>query len=169
MVQKLVRNRKQYLLLRCRTYYFRYTIPTEVRRLCLDLPIEVKRSLRTDSYTDALALIAQKLHLIKVIQKTTNPKVILKLLKQLLDFSKEFSAWAKDQFAGISLRPSVNTKSQPIPKAPPKPVTPLLSQSWTKFVNWKNWTTKRAADNQRLFDNLLFSVLGILLYFGGLT
>jgi len=115
MVQKLVHNRKQYLLLRGRTYYFRYTIPTEVRRLCLDLPIEVKRSLRTDSCTDALALIAQKTHLIKVIQKAANPKVILKLLMQLLDFSKEFSAWAKDQLAGISLRPSVNSKSQPVP------------------------------------------------------
>jgi len=152
MVQKLVRNRNQYLLLRGRTYYFRYTIPTEVRRLCLDLPIEVKRSLRTDSYTDALALIAQKLHLIKVIQKTTNPKVILKLLMKLLDFSKEFSAWAKDQLTRLSPRPSVNTKFQSIPKAPPKPVTPLLSESWSKFVNWKKWTPKRAADNQRLFD-----------------
>jgi len=118
----------------------------------------VKRSLRTDSYTDALALIAQKLHLIKVIQKTTNPKVILKLIAQLLDFSKEFSVWAKDQLAGISLRPSVNSKPQPIPKVPPKPVTPLISESWPKFVNWKKWTAKRAADNQRLFDNLLFFI-----------
>jgi len=158
MVQKLVRNRNQYLLLRGRTYYFRYTIPTDVRRLCLDLPIEVKRSLRTDSYTDALALIALKLHLIKVIQKTSNPKVILKLITQLLDFSKGFSAWAKDQLAGLFLRPSVYQKPLPVPKEPPKPVTPLLSESWVKFVNWKKWTPKRAADNQRLFDNLLFFI-----------
>ncbi len=158
MVQKLVRNRKYYLLLRGRTYYFRYTIPTDVRRLCSSLPVEVKRSLRTDSYTDALALIAQKLKLIKVFQKTTNPKVILKLLSQILDFSKEFSAWAKDQLSNLQFKPSVNQKSPPIPKAPPKPVTPLLSESWKKFVNWKSWTKKRAADNQRLFDNLIFFI-----------
>lgn len=91
MVQKLVRNPKYYLLLRGRTYYFRYTIPTEVRSLCPNLPIEVKRSLRTDSYTEALTLIAQKLKLIKVLQKMINPQVILKLLSQTLDFSKALS------------------------------------------------------------------------------
>jgi hypothetical protein len=158
MVQKLVCNPKQYLLLRGTTYYFRYTIPTEVRRLCLDLPIEVKRSLRTDSYTDALALIAQKLCLIKIIQKTVNPKVILKLLAQLLGFSIVFSAGAKDQLGGISLRPSVDQKRQLIPKAPPKPVTPLLSQSWIKLINSMSWTKRRATDNQHLFDSLLFFI-----------
>ncbi|WP_369832129.1 DUF6538 domain-containing protein [Motiliproteus sp. MSK22-1] len=44
-------------LLRGRTYYFRYSIPLEARRVCPLLPIEVKRSLRTDSLSEALALI----------------------------------------------------------------------------------------------------------------
>ena len=45
MVRKLVRNRKSYLLLRGRTYYFRYSTPSQARALCPLLPIEVKRSL----------------------------------------------------------------------------------------------------------------------------
>jgi len=52
MVQKLVRNTKSYLLLRGRTYYFRYSIPLQARALCPSLPVEVKRSLRTDPYSE---------------------------------------------------------------------------------------------------------------------
>jgi integrase len=96
--------------------------------------------------------------MIKVIRKTTNPKVILKLLAQILDFSKEFSAWAKDQLSSLQFKPSVNHKPQSAPKVDLKPVTPILSDSWKKFVNWKQWTKKRSADNHRLFDNLLYFI-----------
>ncbi|MCV6613273.1 MAG: hypothetical protein OIF55_21175 [Amphritea sp.] len=31
-----------------------------------------------------------------------------------------------------------------------------MTEMWTKFVSWKSWNEKRAKDNQRVFDNLLY-------------
>ncbi len=90
MMQKLVRNRKSYLLLRGQTYYFRYSIPSQARMLCPSLPVEVKRSLRTDSHSEAVALISPKLELIKLLQHCTDPVLLKSLMECLLDFSAEF-------------------------------------------------------------------------------
>jgi len=90
MVQKLVRNRKSYLLLRGRTYYFRCSIPSQARTLCPSLPVEVKRSLRADSYFEAVALISPKLELIKLLQRCADTELLKRLMASLLDFSAEF-------------------------------------------------------------------------------
>jgi len=157
MVHKLIQNRNYYLLLRGKTYYFRYAIPTKARRLCPNLPIEVKRSLRTDSYTDALAFIAKKFNLIKILHKASSSKIILKLIERLLDFSEEFSAWAEGKANSLNLKSNICPQPHQV-HTEPKAVTLLLSESWVKFVKWKSWTKKRAADNQRQFDNLIYFI-----------
>ncbi|WP_198939320.1 DUF6538 domain-containing protein [Motiliproteus sp. MSK22-1] len=158
MLQKLVRNRKSYLLLRGRTYYFRYSIPLEARRLCPLLPIEVKRSLRTDSLSEALALISQKLQLIKLLQRCVDPKLLPRLLTRLLDFSEEFEDWVVAKVSKLQERPQAVSEPSSVVRSLPKPTTPHLSVAWGKFVKWKDWNPKRTKDNQRLFENLLFFI-----------
>ncbi len=52
MVHKLVQNSHPFVVLRGNTYYFRYVIPTHIRKLCPSLPTEAKRGLHTDSTTN---------------------------------------------------------------------------------------------------------------------
>mgnify|MGYP003642238773 CR=1 FL=1 len=61
MVQELVQTGNPYVYLRRKTYYFRVLIPQHLRELCPSLPREIKRSLRTDSLTDALAMVSDKI------------------------------------------------------------------------------------------------------------
>ncbi len=160
MVQRLVQNQKSYLLLRGTTYYFRFAIPTHIRRLCPSLPVEVKRSLKTDSLSEALSLISQKITLIKLLQRCADSALVRRLVERLEDFSQEQAAWVAEQANGLqrlSASRSATVGRDPVDQ-PVRPQTPMLSESWDRFVKWKDWSDKRTADNQRNFDNVLFFV-----------
>ncbi len=160
MAQKLVQNRSSYLLMRGRTYYFRFVLPLPIRRLFPALPAEVKRSLRTDSYSDALALVSKKIPLIRLIQRCDDGQVIKDLLEHLCDFTQEVRLWVSDRLNTLQAQ-AVEKPSEPSPKARskvPPAKTPKLSKVWQDYVKWKSWPTKRAEDNQRIFDSLLFFI-----------
>ena len=123
MAQKLVQNACSYLFLRGRTYYFRFALPIPLRRKFPSLPAEVKRSLRTDSYSDALALISKKLTLIRLIQRSTDLKSVKSLIDRLVDFSQEFQVWVSERLKQLQQKApaaSVQTVAVP-PAASPKP------------------------------------------------
>jgi len=141
VVQALVQT---HLYLRGDTYYFRYVLPDHVQDRCSNLPTEIKRSLRTDSYSAALALVSTKLPLIKLFRDCKHRPSIENLFNEIADFS---------------LTPIV--ASEPIDTIEAKEeqiVVPILSEAWTGFVNWKSWTDKQGKANQRMFDNLLFFI-----------
>ncbi len=136
MVRTLVRN---YLVRRGDTYYFRYTLSDHIQDLCSALPTEIKRSLRTGSYSAALALVCEKLPLIQLIRNCKHKPSIEKLFNDIADFS---------------LNSAVTPDSN---EAEHKPIEVLtLSEAWDGFVKWKSWTDKQGKANQRMFDNLLF-------------
>lgn len=148
MVQKLVQRKHSYLLLRGNTFYFRYAYPHHLRALCPWLPAEVKRSLRTDSYTDALAMVNAKLPIIKLLRVCVDQSKVKELCALLCDFSSQFSDWVCRKFdAAYPSAVEVEKGTADTPK---------LSEVWDDFVNWKCWTQRRASENQRVFDNLLY-------------
>lgn len=159
MVQRLVQNRKAYLQLRGQNYYFRLAVPLHARRLCPSLPVEIKRSLKTDSLTEALALVADKLPLIKLLRRCTDPEALVALVGHLLDFGELVQGWVSDRLERLQVRPeAVSVAVAPAPPPEPEPSSLELSTAWQQFVEWKSWNPKRSADNQRLFDNLLFFI-----------
>ncbi|WP_220720264.1 tyrosine-type recombinase/integrase [Agarivorans litoreus] len=82
-----VGTQMKYLQLRNSTYYFRYRVPLRFRG-CLPLK-EVKLSLRTDSFAQAVARIAPKLRIIKRIQSMATPHPSLKqLFEELTDYTR---------------------------------------------------------------------------------
>ncbi|PSL15398.1 phage integrase family protein [Marinobacterium halophilum] len=162
MAQKLVQNACSYLFLRGRTYYFRFALPTPLRRKFPSLPAEVKRSLRTDSYSDALALISKKLPLIRLIQRCSDLESVKSLIGRLVDFSQEFHVWVSDRLKQLQQKtPPSSVQPQTVSPAQslkPEAKTPKLSKVWSDFVAWKSWPEKSRINNQRLFDNLLFFI-----------
>ena len=70
------RSGNTYVYLRRKTYYFRFLIPQHLRELCPSLPREIKRSLRTDSLTDALAMVSDKIPLIRLLRSTDNASFV---------------------------------------------------------------------------------------------
>jgi integrase len=138
MVHKLVHN---HLVHRGDTYYFRFRIPAHTKALGLNLPREIKRSLRTDSYSIALALVCEKLPLIKLIRECHNPANIELLIGQISDFSFESRSDIHDYQNDVA-----------------QELTPTLSQAWYEFTQWKSWTSKQSKANQRIFDNLIFFI-----------
>ena len=162
MVHKLVQNTHPFVVLRGNTYYFHYVIPTHIRKLCPSLPTEAKRSLHTDSFSEAVYLASQKLQLIKLLRRCQDAIQIKLLWKQLVDFSGQVKAWVGRQIDKLSPYPVQSESAPPVPVEPevhpPEPKTPTLSQAWDKFVSWKSWNEKRTKDNQRVFENLLFFI-----------
>jgi len=120
----------------------------------------VKRSLRTDSYSEAVALISPKLEIVKLLQRCTDPKLLKRLIVLLLDFSVEFKGWFKEKLSGLQVgRESVSSRVVSVSKAAPKKAsTPKFSEAWKRFVKWKSWNPKVMAGNQRIFDNLVFCI-----------
>jgi hypothetical protein len=53
VVHKLVHS---HIVLRGNTYYFRFRMPAHIQSIDSNLPTEIKRSLRTDSYSIAVTL-----------------------------------------------------------------------------------------------------------------
>lgn len=148
MVQKSVQNKHSYILLRGNTFYFRYAYPLHLRVLCPWLPTEVKRSLHTDSLTDAVAMVNAKLPVIKLLRMCNDRSKVGDLCALLCDFSAQFSEWVGKKFDAIYPSVEVIEKN--------KPETPKLSQVWSDFVSWKQWTYRRTTENQRVFDNLMY-------------
>ena len=141
MVHKLVHN---HLVLRGNTFYFRFRIPAHLQDLCSSLPTEIKRSLRTDSYSAALALVSTKLPSIKLIRECKHKPCIEKLFNDIADFSLNPIVAAEPIY-------TIEAKEEPA-------VVPTLSEAWLSFRSWKSWTDKQGKANQRMLDNLLFFI-----------
>ena len=139
MVRTLVQS---HLVQRGDTYYFRYTLPAHIREQCSSLPTEIKRSLRTDSYSVALDLVSEKLPLIKLIRNCRHAASIEKLFHDISDFTS-------NPIVEIS-QPLVNHKLIAVP---------TFSEAWLSFSNWKTWSDKQAKANQRVFNNLVFFIV----------
>jgi len=135
VVQKLVQN---YLFQRGNIFYFRYVLPPYIRELCPQLPTEIKRSLRTDSHTTALALVSAKLPSIRILRDCVGRESVEGVLRDISDFKSPFQIETNKPYIANE------TKS-----------VPLLSGAWSDFSNWKSWTEKQLKANQRMFDNLI--------------
>jgi len=61
-------------------------MPEHIQGICSHLPTEIKRSLRTDSYSTALALVSTKLPFIKLIRDCKHKASIEKLFNDIADF-----------------------------------------------------------------------------------
>ena len=88
----------QYLQLRRSTYYFRYTLPKAIASY-LEVPREIKRSLKTDSRRTAIALIGSKLRIIETLKMeshTQNKQILLDLYYELTDF-KDLAPLSQDE------------------------------------------------------------------------
>jgi integrase len=140
VVQTLVQS---HLYLRGDTYYFRYVLPAHLQSRCPSLPTEIKRSLRTDSYSAALALVCSKLPLIKLIRDCKHRPSIEKLFHEISNFTQQPIV--------------VNEPDTDFPIEPePTVAIPALSEAWTAFSQWKTWTDKQGKANHRIFNNLIF-------------
>lgn len=168
-VHKLVHNpvhsRPPYLVLRGGVFCFRFRLPRHVRQLCPGLPREIKRTLRTDSFAEALYLINQKTELIRRIKQSRCKATLERLCSQLADFSGEYEglvarfALAPQAVAGAAQgteQSLLGAQAQPQPLISPESVSPKLSQAWKDFVAWKRWPEKLRRNNEMLFENLLF-------------
>lgn len=149
MVQELVQSGNPYVYLRRKTYYFRVLIPQHLRELCPSLPREIKRSLRTDSLTDALAMVSDKIPLIRLLRCADNADTLLAICQRLSDFTKQVSQWVKSK-----LNSYVHQLESPPAWSERKRKGIRLDRAWQDFSEWKKWTDKQAKANQRMFDNL---------------
>lgn len=154
MVRKLVHNRHPFIVLRGNTYYFRFTLPSYLRRLCPSLPREAKRSLYTDSISEAVYLISQKLPLIKLLKMCIDDDEAKLLWGRLVDFSEVLGVSVGKKLKRLTELPVASDKTTMYGKVDLQK-GPLLSEAWKDFVSWKSWNDKRTKDNQRVFDNLV--------------
>lgn len=155
MVRKLVHNRHPFIVLRGNTYYFRFVLPSHLRNLCPLLPKEAKRSLHTDSFSEAVYLVSQKLPLIKLLKKCTDDDQIRALWERLMDFSEVVNLCVDEKLKRLTGLP-VESDVPSIEYKGDFKNGPLLSEAWGGFVSWKSWNDKRDKDNQRVFDNLFY-------------
>lgn len=132
MVQTVV---QKYLVLRGNVYHFRYALPQDIRQVYPHLPREIKRSLQTDSLSEASALVADKLVVIQAVKNYHNS------LETRLSLIESLSFERKNKLPAHS-----HTKKF------------RLSVAWVKFCSWKTWPDKQAKANQRLFENLMLFV-----------
>ena len=160
-VRKLVQSCHPYISRRGNGYCFRFVLPRHVRQLCPELPTEIKRTLKTDSFSEAVVQVNGKTDLIVRIKQSRDSGTLTRLCASLASFDDEREkmvaaslkgAWAWPQAAG---EVPVG-KPEEVVGTPLELQSPTLSQAWTDFVAWKNWTTKRAGINVNLMDNLLF-------------
>ncbi len=158
MVHKLVQKKHPYLLLRGNTYYFRFATPLHVIKLYPSFPKEVKRSLRTDSYSQAASLVSQKLHTIKLIALCVDVDLLHELYGNLKDFSALFVDAMGSGLRGVSK--AIGESNECIEgdskRTPLLDESPLLSEVWSEFAKWKNWKPKQAKSSQRIYENMLY-------------
>ena len=161
LVRKLVQSCHPYIFLRGNVYSFRFALPRHVRKLCPELPNEIKRTLKTDSFTDAVVQVNGKTDLIVRIKQSRDREVLRRLCGSLASFEDQRErlvaaglkgAWARSQVVAGKL----GDKPEETIDTTPEPQLLTLSQAWSEFVVWKSWTAKRTAINVNLMDNLLF-------------
>lgn len=144
MTQNLTLKRFPYILKRGGGYTFRYIFPNHVLGAFSDIPKELRRTLRTDSYTEAVCLVSRAIPIIQQIKQCRDTERLHRLCIQLI---------TTDFNSGLGFHPE-NVNPNPVTK----PVSPILSEVWSQFVQWKHWNPRIVADNQRMFDNLLFFI-----------
>lgn len=83
MVQRLVQSRDPFVFQRGNTYYFRYVLPLHLRKLCSSLPAELKSSVHTDSCSEAVRMITQKVPIVKMLKRCQDFAVKLATLAGL--------------------------------------------------------------------------------------
>lgn len=152
MVQELVQTHYPYVYLRRKTYYFRVVIPPYLRQQFPDLPTEIKRSLRTDSLTDAIAMVSDKLPLIRLLKSRSDGESLLEICRKLSDFSREVAGWVNAKLnshntSGVIFNSST-TASTRLSRSP------KLDKAWNDFCEWKSWTEKQSKANQRMYENI---------------
>lgn len=160
-VRKLVQSYHPYISRRGNNYCFRFALPRHVRQLCPELPTEIKRTLKTDSFSEAVVQVNGKSELIVRIKQSRDRVTLKRLCGSLASFDHEREkmvadslkgAWAWSQ-AGVTIPEG---KPETVEVIPPELQSPTLSETWNDFVAWKSWTKKRAGINANLMDNLLF-------------
>jgi len=157
MVHRQVHNRYPFIVLRGRTYYFRFAFPLHLRKLCPWLPVEVKRSLRTASFSEAVALVEAKLPLINLLKRCRDSDQVEPLFTRLTDFTEQFSEWVSKQYEVLSvLLKQSDSNSQSSKRKELLPSAPRLETVWKDFLQKRKWNKRRADQNQRTFDNLRF-------------
>lgn len=152
MVQELVQTHYPYVYLRRKTYYFRVVIPPYLRQQFPDLPTEIKRSLRTDSLTDAIAMVSDKLPLIRLLKSCSSGESLLEICRKLSDFSREVAGWVKAKLNAYNTSGVIGHSSTKTSIRLPK--SPKLDKAWSDFCEWKSWSEKQSKANQRMYDNI---------------
>ncbi len=136
----------QYIHLRNKTYHFRFVIPKRFRHLYPHR--EIKRSLRTDSYSVAVSQISSQFLLIQQITQLLEPSnYVVTLLNSLNDFTS----------VPLSLNPTPAHRAiDKVDIAKPRPLPSaggyLLNDAWKEFVQWKSWTDKVEKGAIRYFE-----------------
>ncbi|AHK17757.1 tyrosine-type recombinase/integrase [Thalassolituus oleivorans] len=138
MVQKLVQRPNRYLIQRAGNYYMRIVVPPRIRLLNPQIPREVKKSLKTDSKRQAIALVASRDTLIQRFQSSQDPDQALGLYQALVAFDDESQPIVTERISPASALCS----------------GPRLSEVWASFSQWKVWTPKARKDNERMYENL---------------
>lgn len=146
MVQRLVQSGHPYVVLRGSVYCFRFALPRHVIRLCPDLPREIKRTLRTASYPEAIYLASQKTPLIQKVFLSRNPSTLRSICGQLGDFEQLYEEVALYSPRGVKRDFESSQAGQSI----------TLTEAWVQFKSWKRWPDKSAKFYELLFDNLKF-------------
>lgn len=134
----------QYIHLRNKTYHFRFVIPKRFRHLYPHR--EIKRSLRTDSYSVAVARIANQFPLIQRINQLLEPSShVVMLLNNLYGF--DFNPLSETPIVRVTNRVDL-AKPDFLPNAGGY----LLNDAWKDFVQWKSWTEKIEKGAMRYFE-----------------
>lgn len=160
LVQRLVQSRHPYVTARGNVFWFRFALPRHVRQLCPQLPREIKRTLRTDSFPEALYLVNQKTDLIRCLKRSRCKLTLERLYARLRDFSEGYEAlattWEVTQPQGVSGGPS-QPPAGIIEKAQSEPAA-KLSEAWKGFADWRRWREKVRRENTGMMDNLSFFI-----------
>ncbi|WP_428818807.1 tyrosine-type recombinase/integrase [Microbulbifer sp. MCCC 1A16149] len=135
-----------YILKRGGGYTFRYIFPTHVQTALPHLPKELRRTLRTDSYSEAVCLVSGVIPIIQQIKRCRERQA----LHQLCTALTEVGFYTTTQVNRSSTTTSI---SQTTPIAS---TTPLLSKAWEDFTQWKSWKPKAASAFENMFADLLF-------------
>jgi len=149
MVQTLVQSHSRYLLLRGKTYYFRFVLPRHVRQLCPFFPREIKRSLSTDNLATALYLINEKLDLISLIKRCRDGAQLSTLVSRLKNFTDIFRRLVDNCVQRTAEERAGDSHDTQV-----KVVGPKLSEAWKDFAKSKRWSDKAQKNNRLLFASI---------------
>ncbi|MDF0535021.1 tyrosine-type recombinase/integrase [Shewanella sp. A32] len=133
-----------YLCRRNHTYYFRFRIPARLRQLS-DSP-EIKYSLHTTSYSEAVESVAPFLKAIRLIKRAREMNAAVEsALKEIREPVLYYPAAQPVPLAQLSMP----TENQEDSKLPPY----LLSEAWSDFRAFKkDWSHKVIRQNERYYE-----------------